>query len=315
LNRSIFKQLIVAVMLFAVVGVGAVSTSQAQSDQLNVVTSFFVTFVFADAIGGDLIDLDVVVGPGFEAHEFEPTIQDVEKIQNADVFIYNGAGFENPWVDPLLDNGTIGGGNQVVIETSELVFENGDLIALNPDEDEEGFGTNPHIWLDPILAIEITRTIEEGLAAADPANAATYRANGAALRGELGVLDTEIQSALQSCAQNIIVQSHQFMDYFALRYGFQVADTGAVEPEEPSVADIEALIQVVQENNINFIFSETFVTAEETGLQQVADATGAEILLFEVFEGFEEDEIIIEEEYIEVMRENLEQLEIGLECN
>ena len=314
MNSSTMKQVVVGLMLFALVGVGAVSVTQAQSTQLNVVASFFVNFVFVNAIAGDLVNIDVSVGPGLDPHEFEPNVQDVEKIQNADMFIYNGAGFENPWVDPLIDNGTIDPNSQVVVETIRLVNENGDLIAIGGD-DEENFETNPHIWLDPVLASEIIRTIEDGLSQLDPANEATYRANAAAFRGDLGILDLDYQAALALCDQKNIVQSHQFLDYVALRYGFDSTATSGVEPEEPSIADIESVIQLVQDNNVNFLFTESQDEADLTGLQQVADATGAEILFLEVFEGFEGDVVSLEDvDYFEVMRENLELLAQGLEC-
>ena len=268
----------------------------------------------ADGSDSDCLLKPVAVFPDLDPHEFEPNVQDVERIQNADMFVYNGAGFENPWVDPLIENGTINRDSQLVVETIRLVNENGDLIEIGSN-DEENFETNPHIWLDPILASEIIRTIEDGLSQLDPANEATYRANAAAFRGNLGILDLDYQAGLSLCGQTNIVESHQFLDYVALRYDFDVIATSGVEPEEPSITSLEAVIQFVQDNNVNYLFTESQDEADLTGLQQVADATGASILFLEVFEGFEGDIVTLEDvDYFEVMRENLKVLETGLEC-
>lgn len=304
---------VLSVLLLIFVGASLSPVSQAQNLP-SVVSSFFVNFVFVNAVAGDLVNLDVAVGPGLDPHEFEPNVQDVEKIQNANMFVYNGAGFENPWVDPLLDNGTINPNSQVIVETIRLVNENGDLIEI-AGEDEENFETNPHIWLDPVLASEIIRTIEDGLVQLNPENEMTFRNNAQAFRGDLGVLDLDYQAGLALCDQNTIVQSHAFLDYLARQYGFDVITASGIEPEEPSVAGLEAVIQFVRDNNVNFLFTESQDEADLTGLQQVSDATGAEILFLEVFEGFEGDVVSLEDiDYFAVMRENLEALSTGLEC-
>jgi zinc transport system substrate-binding protein len=309
------RKLSIAVLVIAV-GLSINLFGDAQ-ERPDVMASFFVNFVFANQIAGDLVNLGVAVGPGEDTHTFEPPITVIERIESADMFIFNGAGYESQWVDPLFANGILDSARQVIVETTKLVNDNGQLIAAPGHGGGHGHhGVNPHVWLDPLLAIEIVRTIEDGLANVDPANAVIYHNNGQRIRGDLGLLDTEIQAGLQSCKHNTLVESFQFIDYFALQYGIETITTSGVVPQEPTVHQIETAIQFVRDNDIKYLFDDKFISPDFTGLTQVAEATGAEILTLETFEGFSGEDITLDDvDYIQVVRDNLAQLRIGLECD
>ncbi len=310
MNRLALRLVIcflVGALIFGGIGDSSI-VSHAQTKP-SVVASFFPVWEFTRVIAQDRVNLDLIVQAGFEAHDYEPTFQDIEKLQNAKMFAYNGSGVEDPWVKPLLENGTLDPNRQVIVQTTQLLQEGGLLLAAPPPDDQE-FSSDPHVWLDPIRAQEIVRTLEEGLIKLDPTNSDFYNNSGQSYRGELAVLHTDTVAALQNCKHKAFVTSHRFMAYFADRYGLQNVTAAGIEPEEPEIQALEAVIEFVKENNIKYIFTESLDEAEITGINRLAEATGAQILLLNSVEEPEKEGA----SYLDLMRENLNNLKIGLEC-
>ncbi|MGD8637851.1 MAG: metal ABC transporter substrate-binding protein, partial [Nitrosopumilaceae archaeon] len=123
-----------------------------ESTQIQAISSFYPLYEFAQRVGQDKVDVKLLVPEGVEPHDWEPTIQDVQKMQKANLIIINGIGFEN-WVDNLKEMNYQG----TIVDTSNGVIKNkifeesniSDESEINHDEHETG---DPHIWLNPILA-------------------------------------------------------------------------------------------------------------------------------------------------------------------
>lgn len=203
-------------------------------------------------VGGGLAEVRVLVGPGGDAHTFEPTPSDSAALARAALLVEHGLEFE-PWLDDLY---TAAGSSARRIVTSKGVAP----IVL--EGTAHAGEADPHIWHDVQNAMVMVGNIRDGLAQADPANAAAYRANAAAYLAQLRELDAFV---LQQVAQlpperRKLVTTHDTFGYFARRYGFEVVGTalGAATTEvtDPSPREIAALAQEIRAAGVPAIFAE-----------------------------------------------------------
>ena len=193
-----------ALLFVVVIGIWAVSRSDTpvqNPERLQVTASYYPLYEFAKQVGGNHVQVVNMTPAGTEPHDFEPSAKDLADADQAKVFIYNGGSFE-PWTDKFAQNykGT-------TVRASQG-------IALKQGEDDHG-QTDPHFWLDPVLARQIITNIRDGLTKADPAHASDYAGNAAAYNRQLIQLDQEFAAGLQRCQQRTIVVSHQSMSYLA----------------------------------------------------------------------------------------------------
>ena len=134
------------------------TSQQPNQTKINVVASFYPIYEFVNAVGGDRINLSVLIPIGAEPHDFDPTIQEVQRANSANLLVYNGASMEEPWIHSLTP--------QNKVDTSKGI----NLLANPNDPDIKG-PNDPHIWLDPVLAIQQVKNIRDGLDKVDPKNA------------------------------------------------------------------------------------------------------------------------------------------------
>jgi len=302
--------LVFAVLLGGLVAMPSVAQDDARP---SVVATIFPVFEFARIIAGDLIDLSLVIAEGVEAHDFDPTLADIEKFSVADLFIYNGSGFETPWVNPLIEGGLLGANGQLIVETTSLLNERGQLLPAPPPDDED-FINDPHVWLDPILSIGLVDAIEAGLIALLPDNVESISANATQLRADLINLDSAYSDGLANCSSRDVIASHQFLNYFGERYGFNALSPSGLEPEEPTIQVIEDLIVFVNENNVTALFSEEDFDAEESGLLTISEATGAQIFNVNPLEALEDEDLEAGVTYFDAMQSNLSTFMEALDC-
>ena len=178
------------------------SAPPADQNKLQVITTLFPIYDFSRQIAGDKAQITLLLPPGVEAHSFEPRPQDIITINKANVFIYTGP-FMEAWVEDVL--GGINNKKLLIIDASkgillagEEVHEEGQESEANHDPEHDHGGTDPHIWVDPVLAQQIVKTIADGFAAQDPANKDFYLDNAKAYSDKLATLDTKIRQTLGS---------------------------------------------------------------------------------------------------------------------
>jgi zinc transport system substrate-binding protein len=272
--------------------------------KLSVVASFYPIAYFAERIGGDKVDVFNPVPPGAEPHDLELSPRTVERIQGSSVLLYLGGGFQ-PAVDRALE--TVEGPGLLSKDVT-------DGIPRSPGAPEEGVpGLDPHVWLDPQLAREMSSNIEDTLVQADAGNETAYRANAETLRAELDALDRDMQTGLANCTRKEIVTSHAAFGYLARRYGLNEVPVAGLSPEaEPSPARLTAVIQLAKERDVKYIFFETLV--EPRVAQVIATEVGAQTLVLNPIEGLTEEQAAAGVDYFSLMRENLANLRTGLAC-
>lgn len=260
-------------------------------NRLQVMATVYPVYEFARQVGGDKVNVRLMVPPGTEPHDWEPTPQDLAALSQARVFIYSGAGLET-WVPRVLT------GNMrrdaVVVEASQDVE-----LYKSPD----GHG-DPHVWLDPVNAQTMVENIRDGLIAADPANKAYYTQNAAAYEKQLVGMDAAYKDALAHVARRDFVTSHAAFGYLARRYGLnQVPIMGLAPDAEPTAETMANIVRLVRQKNIKYIFFETLVSPKLS--QTIAQETGASTLVLNPLEGLSAQDMAQGKNYLTVMHDNL----------
>ena len=272
-----------------------------ESEKIFTVTSFYPLFDFTKNVGGDKVDVSLLVPMGVEPHDWEPSIQDLQKIQHADLVIINGVGFEN-WIHDIDSVNS----DAKIVDTSL-----GISILQSYDEEhdtgEELYG-DPHIWLNPVMAQKQVENIANSLSKIDPQNEKYYRQNAESYIKKLQNLNSKIETELSSCKKDFI-SFHNAFSYFANQYGLtQHNIIQSNEPHvEPTSKSLENIVNLARNLDSNIIFSEEAV--DQRTSQVIADEIGGKVLTLSPIEIGDSNS-----DYIKKMEENLVHLKEAL-CN
>lgn len=299
-----------AVIILVVVVIGAIGflafknkpQQAATNGKVQAVASFYPMYFFASQIGGDKVSVTNITPSGAEPHDYEPSTQDVARIESADVLVLNGS--VEAWGDK--EKSALAGSKVTIITAGQ------GLLTKQLTEDGETM-SDPHIWLDPILAKQEAHTIAQGLAKADPANADYYAQNEQTLDTKLDQLDSEYKAGLAQCANKNIVTSHAAFAYLSEQYGLnQVAISGLSPDEEPSSAQLAKVADFARANKVKYIFFESLVSPKLS--QTIATEVGAQTMVLDPIEGISDEDLAKGADYFSVMRSNLQNLKVALEC-
>ncbi|WP_218033947.1 metal ABC transporter substrate-binding protein [Paenibacillus koleovorans] len=294
-----------AVSVFALTGCGQ-SNVKLDPAKVNVVTTFYPLYDFSRQIGGEHVNVINLVPAGVEPHEWSPKSRDLKNMTQAQLFVYNGAGFEG-WVHDFLDSRK-DNAKPIVIEASQ------GIPLLNASE-EEGHdhdhkheaGVDPHVWVSPKSAIRMAESIKNGLIQVDQAHKADYEANYARLAAQLQALDAKFKDSLAKAPRKEIVVSHQAFSYLARDYGLtQMPIMGLSPDSEPTAKDMMAINKFVKEHQVKYIFFEELVSDKLA--KTLAGDAKIETLVLNPLEGLTEEQIRAGENYISVMERNLQNL-------
>ena len=231
------------------------------------------TTVFADMIrhvGGDLVDVTSLVPPNGDVHTFSPRPSDIRALAGAKLVVMNGLGLDD-WLMKTIRS---------VATQAPVVQLAVDLPGAQYAAGEDAAGpANPHLWLDVAYGQAYVDRIASALAAADPAHAATYDAQGKAYRSHLGDLDTQVkqQVATIPAANRRFVAFHDAFPYYAKAYGLEIVGVAVEAPgQDPSAAYTAQLIDAIRAARVKAIFSEAQFPPKL--VQQLAQQTGATVV-------------------------------------
>jgi ABC-type Zn uptake system ZnuABC Zn-binding protein ZnuA len=258
--------LIVALLGLCLMACQPSASPSGSAAALKVVTT---TTVFADIVqnvGGSRVDATSIIPPGVGPEDYEPKPDDAVKLAGAKLIVSNGVGLDN-FLDDLLASGSGG-------ETPRLVLGDG-IPTITVDGEP-----NPHFWLDPMLVKDYyLPAIVASLTQVDPAGQATYQANADDYATQLDELDAELKAKIEEIppANRKLVTFHDAFPYFAKHFGFELigvilANVG----QDPSAADLAALVDKVKAAHVKAVFSEAQFSprlsetlASEAGIQHV----------------------------------------------
>jgi len=299
MKKNIFI-IVSVVAVFVLVSMYSGTPDKVSTEKLVVAASFYSLGHFAEQIGKDTVEVFVITPPGVEAHDFEPSPRDIINITNADVFIYNGGGFD-PWAEKISQSMESNGAT--VINMSD------ELSSSYPDIDL----SNPHFWLDPILAMGEVTIIRNALINANLSQKGFYEFNTDAFNEKLFTLNREYEEGLAMCTLRDVIVSHSAFEYLGKRYTIKVHSIAGISPdEEPSPRELGELATLARERGIKHIFFEMAVSSKLA--ETVAQEIGAETLVLNPIETLTNDEIKAGEDYVSIMKKNLNNLRRALQC-
>ncbi|SET28596.1 zinc transport system substrate-binding protein [Natronincola peptidivorans] len=289
-----------------------------EKDPIKVFASFYPFYDFAKKVGGDLADVQVVVSEGADPHSFEPSPRLIADIEAADVFIYNGLGME-PWVDGVLE--ILKNKDVIIIEASEglelIKFDDHDHDHDHHHHDHEDHHHHdqgeydPHIWVDPINAKDISEKIKDAFVKIDAENTDNYEESFSMFQKDLEALDKAFREALENIQEKKMLVSHSAFGYLANRYGIEEIAVAGVSPHaEPSPGRLAELTKKARENNLEYIFFE--VLANPKTAEVLANEADLKPLILYNMEGLTKELREAGEDYVSLMYKNLETLKKAL---
>ncbi len=293
-----------------------------EDGKTQVVCTLFPYYDFARQIGGDDVDVTLVVPAGRETHSFEPTPMDVIRISQADVFIYNG-GESEQWVADILDAAgedipcVLSMMDAAELHEEELVegMQSGTSAHDHHDHDEDGeeIEYDEHIWTSPVTAMALCRAITDGLCQADPDHADSFRARLADYLAALETLDGTFRQIVAEGSRDLLVFGDRFpLLYFCREYGldYRAAFHGCAGDTEPSLTTLKYLIDLVNEQHIPVVY--TIELSSRKVAKAIAETTGAQVRTFHSCQTVSRAEFDAGVTYLQLMEANADVLREGL---
>jgi zinc transport system substrate-binding protein len=289
---------------------------------IDVVANFYPMADAAARVGGNRVKVTNLTPTGTEPHDIELTSRQVDGLQDADLVVYLGKGFQ-PAVAEIASRRTKGR-----LDVTEGVgLHKGAIDAIEAEEGGGGSGAtpettagsakasglDPHFWLDPTLMAKAVDEIAGALAEVSPGNAATFRTNAQRYKGELRALDTQLKAGLAHCDRSEIVTSHAAFFYLARRYGLTQVPIAGLSPEaEPNADRLATLADEIKAKGITTVFYEDLVSPRVS--DALAREAGVKTAVLSPIEGLTKDDLDAGKNYVAVMRDNLAALRQALGC-
>jgi zinc transport system substrate-binding protein len=237
LIRSILIVLLLALATAPAAFTASCEPVKAQADKIRVVVTILPQVEFVKAVGGDRVEVTVMVPPGADPHVYEPSPSQLQAVSEAEIYVKVGSGVEFEIA------------HMATIES----YLPSDAVIVDCSQGVMLMGADPHIWNSPLNAKIMVENICHGLIAADPANQAYYEDNRDAYLKRLDELDGNISDMLSGVADSYFMTYHPAWGYFARDYGLtqiQVEQEG----KEPTAREIAASVEMAKEHNIKVIF-------------------------------------------------------------
>jgi zinc/manganese transport system substrate-binding protein len=248
-----------ALAALALVGAGCGGSGGGEDGKVTVIATTTQVGDFVREVGGEGVEVEQLLQPNSDPHDYEPRPSDVQAVAEADLIYASGQGLDE-WIEEVAaDSGT----------EAEIV----DLGTTTPIR----LPDDPHWWHDPRNAEAAVAEIARTLGATAPAHKAEVQRNAAAYEKRLRALDAEIAACVEAIppADRKLVTDHDAFDYFADRYGIEVV--GAVIPSQttqaqPSAKELSELADTVEAEGVKAIFPESSLSSKVA--QAIADQTG-----------------------------------------
>ena len=305
MKKKIISLGFMLVLLFSLSACESKDLEKNDGERLRVGVTINPLKDFAEAIGGDKVEVFSIIPDGSDAHSFDPKPKDLKDLIDTDVFLYNGLEMEE-WIDSVL--GTIEGKDVKIVEASKDInamdiLEDG---HSHEDMDEEHIkehnhgGKDPHVWLSLMDAIKEAENIKNAFCEVDPNNKEYYEDNFEKLKKEFTDLNNEYVNKFNSLSNKDFVTGHAAFGYLCRDFGLTQKSIADVFGEgELTPKNLEALINYCKTNNVKVIFSEA--TASEKEAETLAKEVGAKVVKIYSLETKEDNM-----SYLEGMKYNLE---------
>ncbi len=280
-----------------------------KNEELYIVTTVFPPYDLARNIGGEHCRVEMLLAPSQDIHSYEPSIADIAKISQADIFIYTS---EEEWIKNTLEN--LKDKDIKTVEMLSLTEGEGHSHSDTENGHEDGAcAGDEHVWTSPKNAIIITNAIYDAMIEKDGKNGGIYKENKESCIDKLNSLEKEFSEIAASPKRRVAVFAERFpFSHLFCEYGLShiSAFEGCSSESEPSLNKISELIAAIKKDDIPVIFNIEF--SDGAVAKSIADATGAEILTLHSCHNLSKEEIERGEDYISLMKQNAENLRKAL---
>ncbi len=300
--------LLTLVLLFSVSCKSVSDKKSETSEKIKIVTTLFAQYDFAKKVGGDKVDVSLILPSGVEPHAYEPTPKDIVRMKEADFLIYTGDNME-PWVSKIKDS--LKGGNVKVIDASEGI----ELLGREEKEENEHHHSDndPHIWLDFDNSIKMIGTIKESLIEKDAGNKDYYEKNASDYINKIRELDKKYKEARSKFkSETIYTGGHFAFAYLAKRYDlkFESPYKGFSPNAEVAPKDIVKIVDALKGKDIKAIYYEELVNPKVAKI--LSEEAGVEMFLLNGMHNVSKEDLSSGKSYLEFMEDNLKSLIKGL---
>ena len=251
--------------------------------QISITCSLFPVYDFTREIVKDNAEVKLILRPGVEPHEFEPSPMDIKALNDSDVFIFTGKNMEG-WAEKI---------------SSSLTFTK----IIDASKNIELINNDPHIWLDLNRAEIMVENILEGICEADNERAEIYKLNARNFLLKLSGLDEKFMGLKKN--KSLVFAGEFSCNYFMKRYGFEYVSAYDGE-NEPSVKRMAEILKYIRENNVRYIFSDAGEILPVT--KSISEQTQTEILIFNsLHKGTDK------KTFLQNMKDNYENIKIAVD--
>ena len=255
MNNKVLPVFILLIAAFLVNGCIDQSEPQIDDERTVIIVSILPQADFVEHVGGDKVEVIVMIPPGANPATYEPTASQLKSASSAAMYVKVGSGlpFEEVWLDKICSANP----DMLMVDTSEgitlIEMEEHHHDEENPGHDGDKHGMDPHIWLSPANAKIMVQNICDGLIRIDPVNKTYYEQNKEHYIHDLEVIDLEINKSLAGFENRVFMVFHPSWGYFARDYDLTMIAV-EIEGKEPSAGDMARLVETAKENNIKIIF-------------------------------------------------------------
>lgn len=317
------KQLLIG-LLFLVLVLGAcgkkeeTASSNSDDGKLDVYTTVYPLQYFTERIGGDTVSVKSIYPAGTDEHTFDPTQKEMMKLADADLFFYVGLGLE----------GFVENAEKTLKDQHVMLFPTGDTLdpsslmeGHHHDSDEEGHEhdsedhhdstMDPHVWISPILSMDLAAAVRDGLIEKAPENKQLYEENFNALKSDLEALDAKFKEMADQASSKTFFVSHAAFGYLADQYGLQqISIAGLNTQNEPSQKELAHIVEEAKEKNVKTILFEQNVSSKLTKVVQ--NEIGADSAILHNLSVLTKEDVASKEDYFSLMKRNIDVLSAAL---
>ena len=304
------------VFLFLLLSLVLISSCQSAKEpahndnKLKVIATIFPLYDFARIIGGNKINLTMLLPPGTDAHNYELKPEDIVKVSQSDIFLFINFEMEQ-WAYKII--------SAAAENTNMLAVETGTGSILLPLTESESYDKHaskfdPHIWLDMDNAKKIVDNIASSFIKKDSRNSDYYLKNAAEYKLKLAALDRRYNTELRNCrAKTILHAGHWAFAYMANKYDLKyIAAYNASADAEPSPQKIFTLVEEIKKLKIRYIYCEDLIAPRLA--QAIAQETGAKLLQLSNGHDISKENIKKGATFVSLMETNLTNLKKGMQC-
>lgn len=270
------------------------------SDKIQVVTTVFPLYDFVRAVGGDRVEIRLLIAPGTEVHTYDPKPSDIRAVYDADLFCFIGGESEG-WVNTLLKDKSVN------------TLKMSDCVDLLSGHDHHHHEYDEHIWTSPKNAILMVEEICSALSKADPENKKEYKQNSKNYVEKISAADGEIKAVVGKSENPFILVADRFpFLYFAEYYGIEheAAFGGCAISTDISIKTMSRLVKICEEKNLKYAYytelsnkNIAVALSEQTGVKLLELHSAHNVTLDDFSDGIT---------YVDIMRRNMNALKEGM---